>query len=320
MKSLIRCGSFVLAAVLFFFCTQTLQAAEFVKADVEVKQESKTLFLQIKKGAKNEPISMQTAIVRYAQDGKTDVSVDLVSVVHIADRRYYKQLDLKFKEYDCVLYELVAPKGTIPQPGQKSDNPLAMVQKIMMLLLQLDHQIECVDYTPNNFVHADMSPKEMQEAMKKRGETPLTLFLSIVLDMLRKQNMEDNAPQEPAEGFDPFELISDPYGPWKMKVTMANQMADQVNSGSGLGQTIEALLIDDRNEKCMKVLDEQIKAGKRRIAIFYGAAHNPDFETRLQKTYGMKPMKTEWLDAWDLKRRPVNTVEVLLQIINELNK
>ena len=68
-----------------------------------------------------EPLAMQTAIVRYVPakdvvEGKRPDSypmyVDLVGAVHIGDKSYYQDLNRRFRKYDAVLYELVAPEGT----------------------------------------------------------------------------------------------------------------------------------------------------------------------------------------------------------------
>ncbi len=60
-------------------------------------------------------------------------------------------------------------------------------------------------------------------------------------------------------------------------------------------------LISGRNQKAVDVLREQIDAGKRKIAIFYGAAHMFDFENRLADQFKMKPVETRWFEAWNLK-------------------
>jgi hypothetical protein len=51
----------------------------------------------------------------------------------------------------------------------------------------------------------------------------------------------------------------------------------------------------------MEVLDQQIKAGKKKLGIFYGAAHYPDMEQRLLKD-GFKKTKHDWLNAWDVAK------------------
>ena len=74
--------------------------------------------------------------------------------------------------------------------------PLAMIQQAATLVLDLDSQIEHIDYTRANFVHADLSPEEMAEAMRRRGDDGLTLFLSITADLLRQQNLQADAAGE----------------------------------------------------------------------------------------------------------------------------
>ena len=60
-------------------------------------------------------------------------------------------------------------------------------------------------------------------------------------------------------------------------------------------------LITDRNAAALTVLRREIAAGRRRIAIFYGAAHMDDFDQRLQEDFGLQPRETVWLEAWDLR-------------------
>jgi hypothetical protein len=61
-----------------------------------------------------------------------------------------------------------------------------------------------------------------------------------------------------------------------------------------------------RNDACIEVLQQQIAAGKKRIAIFYGSAHMPDFERRLLDNFGMQRHSIRWFDAWDLTSEKLN--------------
>jgi hypothetical protein len=63
----------------------------------------------------------------------------------------------------------------------------------------------------------------------------------------------------------------------------------------------------------MKVLQKELVGGKKKIAIFYGAAHMPDFERRLVEDFGMRRQGEEWLTAWDLRPRPINLFRLLEQ-------
>ena len=139
-----------------------------------ITKPAKSQFLRLARDAKGRPESLDTAIVRFAGDAAgTAVSVDLIAAVHIADKRYYERLNREFRNYDVVLYELVAPRGTrIPKGGRKTaGNPVSAIQMGMRDLLELDYQLDRVDYTAKNFVHADMSPKEFAQSMRDRGES-----------------------------------------------------------------------------------------------------------------------------------------------------
>ena len=276
-------------------------------------------FIRITKDAKGQPKTMQTAIVRYVpKTGKNKIVVDLVSVVHIGERKYFWNLNDKLSKYEAVLYELVAPEGTkVPQGGPKNDSPVAMLQKMITGLLLLDFQLEHVDYTGKNFIHADLSPTEMAKKMKERGDDGLTVALGVIADMLRQQNKMALKKGKQADNFglgnDPLALLTDPSGPCKIKRMMARQMADMENNG--VGKTLTTILIDDRNAACMKVLQKELVKGTKHFAIFYGAAHMPDFERRLIQDFGMRKQSVEWMDAWDLRMRDVDPFELLNRFI-----
>ena len=72
---------------------------------------------------------------------------------------------------------------------------------------------------------------------------------------------------------------------------------DQIAALAGDGSVI----IGDRNIKCLDVMEEQIKARKKNIGIFYGAAHFPDMEVRLRKM-GFKKTKHVWNTAWSVDK------------------
>src|SRR6266545_2033436 len=100
----------------------------------EAKKPVSTKFMRIRENDKKQPVALETAVVRYKPaSGEGELVVDLVSVAHIGDKKYYEQLNKKFEDYDVVLYELVAAPGTkVPKGGKgKSDNPLGMVQQMM---------------------------------------------------------------------------------------------------------------------------------------------------------------------------------------------
>ena len=287
--------------------THLLRAQEDPSRPVEAKVEKRpaTKFIRVERHDDGEPKTLQTSIVRYVPaSGEGDLVVDLVGVVHIGDKGYYEDLNEKFKAYDVVLYELVAPKDKAIPKRDRGENPISFMQGMTKSMLDLESQVEHIDYTKDNFVHADMSPDEMAEAMQKRGEDGLTLALSVMADVLRQANVaQQKAEEEGAapEALDPFALLLDPQRSLKMKRMMAENFAAADDVEGGLGPTLHRMLIDDRNAAAMKVFQKELAKGRKKIAIFYGAAHMPDFEKRLIVDFELKPAETTWLTAWRMK-------------------
>jgi len=293
-----------------------------------IQFQSKTEFLRMKAGDSGEPLALQTAITRF-RPKSGDAIIDLIGAVHIGEAEYYTTLNKQFELYDVVLYELVAPQGTrVPKGGKKgAGNPLSFLQQSAQRMLGLESQLAKIDYQKENFTHADMSPTEMSKKMDERGETPLTVGLSALSEMLRNQNKMANektsssnpiADQIASESI--FELMGNPL---KMKTMMAQQFTETGVMENGLGTTLNRMLIVDRNSAALKVLQKELAKGKQKIAIFYGAAHMPDFEKRLVGDLGMKRTQQVWIDAWDLTNAPPsspsNPSQILLRLLKQMD-
>ena len=69
---------------------------------------------------------------------------------------------------------------------------------------------------------------------------------------------------------------------------MAQQFESLEGSMSALDGPDGSTIITERNKRCFDVLDKQLAAGKKKIAIFYGAGHLPDMERRLDSDYGFE--------------------------------
>ena len=93
----------------------------------------------------------------------------------------------------------------------------------------------------------------------------------------------------------------DPNRPLALKKMFAEQMDLLGGMGTGLGSTLDTILVQDRNTAAMNVLKKEIAKGTRRIAIFYGAAHMPDFDRRLTQELKLKRDSMVWDTAWDLR-------------------
>ncbi len=285
----------------------------------------KTQYLRVTKDDQGQPQALQTAMTRFqAEDG--NLIIDLIGAVHVGDRNYYQTLNEQFDLYDVVLYELVAPEGTrVPAGGKASSaNPISMLQQSLQKMLGLESQLALIDYQKSNLVHADMSPADIGEKMDERGETAFSVGISAIMEMLG--NQKKMAQSLKATGSTPmaseslFELLNNPL---KMKQMMAQQFAQADIVDMGLGKTLNRMLVKDRNSAAMKVLHREIGKGNTQIAIFYGAAHMPDFENRLANELGMRPTKQVWLDAWNLNTapaKPASPTSLLFDMFREISQ
>lgn len=255
-------------------------------------------FIRLQRDDERRPLAMETAVVRYASPDRPGVAVDLVGAVHVGDRSYYDALNKLFEKYDVVLYELVAPEGTrVPKGGRKGPptHAIGALQDGMSTVLELRHQLNCVDYTRANFVHADMSPDEFSQAMDQRGESFMQMFLRLM-----GQGMAQSASGGANDAAILMALFSKDRAT-QLKVAMAQQFENLDGQLAVLDGPGGSAILTERNRKCFAVLDKQLKAGKKSIAIFYGAAHLPDMQRRLEADYGLKRTTEQWLPAWDLK-------------------
>jgi hypothetical protein len=75
------------------------------------------------------------------------------------------------------------------------------------------------------------------------------------------------------------------------------------------GDDGSSTLITERNKKALQVLRRELDAGKKRIAIFYGAGHLPDMEARLIRDFRAERQQTEWIVGWDLQADHARTVK-----------
>lgn len=262
---------------------------------------SEALYLRVTNTDDGKPQALQTAIVRYRGKKGTPFAgriVDLVGVVHIGQGEYYADVNKRLSKYDAVLYELVAPDGTRikPEDLEKRRSLLASMQTGMKDMLNLEYQLEKVDYLAENFRHADMSPEEFVEDLERRGDSIVKMFARM---------MGAGLATSAANGGDAGVLLAflSSDRAMRLKQAMARQLVDIQLVTAGIDDADgENTLIKGRNAKAFAVLREELDSGKEKLAVFYGAGHLPDMAQRLEEEFGMAPRRTTWLDAWDLTR------------------
>lgn len=247
-------------------------------------------FIRVKETERS--AKLQTAVFGYEKDG---VRVDLIGAIHLADKRYYEFLNKYFENYPTLLFEMVggerlgAQAKVPPVEAPEKEDSLAGLHTLyesMEKALGLTGQGALIDYTAKNFVHADLTMAEFEALQKEKGESILSFMIQAGVSA-EKPTRDPNA-MRLMRGI--LTGRSD-----LVKLEMMHTMADgdeQIDSLAG-----ENVIISDRNARCMEVMDREIASGKKEIGIFYGAAHFPDMQRKLEEK-GFTKVSSKWLTAW----------------------
>lgn len=254
-----------------------------------------TDFIRVHRG--EQAVRLQTAVTRYTKDG---VVVDLIGAIHIADADYFKQLNKEFTHYESLLFEMVGGErmnGKLPQAkeGDKVTDPvmrvLGDVYALLSKFLKLQEQKEGIDYTAKNFVHADLTLNEFHRLQDEKGES----LLGFALQNAKQASKQQGAAPVMDTNKLMMALLTGNANAVKLQIVgTLGQGDDQVDAFAG-----NSVIIGDRNAKCLQVLDQQTRAGKNKLGIFYGAAHFPDMEERFIKQ-GYQKVSQRWLTAWNI--------------------
>ena len=251
---------------------------------------------------------LETVVVKMT--GPSGVQVDLVGAVHVADAAYFEGLNERFKGYDAVLYELVgSPEKGKPLGNRAVANDarlgwIGTLQQKMKEALKLEGQLEKIDYTAANFVHADMGMEEFQKTQETKQETFLGLWLKA---MAAQQSVgsSEAAGNDLASVMVLMQILMKKDGSDDLKRLIGREF-DQVESiMSGLEAGGGTVIIGERNRVALEVMAAQIAVGKKRLAIFYGAGHFPDMQKRLE-AMGFEKSGEEWVAAWSV---PAQVIE-----------
>jgi hypothetical protein len=250
---------------------------------------------------KTGPMALQTAIVRFV---KKDLSVDLISVVHLADPAYYQRLNQELRHYDAVLYEMVG--GPVPPKSQldKRDRGdlawLGALHGTLKSSLGLQGQLDGMDYTPPNMVHADVSHAEFNQLKAQKSES----FIGLLFRAYQAQ-AELAAMGEVQSGMSLTELtalLSGTSSKEEMKAIIGRQFDSVEKLMAGIEGPNGSVIIGERNNKALKVMENELAKGRKQLAIFYGGAHLPDLELKLVKAGWTPQPDQKWLDAWTITR------------------
>ncbi|CAN4094373.1 unnamed protein product [Withania somnifera] len=327
-----------------------------------LKNNSIADFMRFKKGRSSSDddesgsAELQTAVVTYRKKFPWSLlqpflQVDLVSTIHIADKEYFDALQKELEPYDCILYEMVASresldsrKGSISRKKLKSSrsrgfNLIGFIQRQMARFLNLDFQLDCLDYEGENWYHADLDFETFKLLQLERGES----FFTFARDMTLRSTKALVQP-----------TIPDDLGPWRSKLLWASRVlpmplvglliiggvCTDVKSQPSEYPELEALsrldfgaamkvflakrltseftqvtadveaksvIIGERNKAALEALQRAMNEGHNKIAILYGGGHMPDLGRRLREEFDLVPSEVQWITAWSIRNRNLTT-------------
>ncbi|CAI7810450.1 unnamed protein product [Closterium sp. NIES-53] len=280
-------------------------------------------FLRLHEDAASQRVELQTAVLSYRRPARwwnalrPPVQVDLVSVVHIADQDYYDALQAELSTYDRVLYEMVADKQRASAAASATSRPAGG------------------DADGEDAQRRDSRWRRFEE----RGESMLSFAREVALRstkaIVRATAARPLAPNlgplrrallwaarfvpMPLVGLLVIEGVCAPEGPGSsalvkgaefqallnldlssaLKVVLARQITLDTLDGAA-GVMASSVIIGERNRACMQEVHEALKAGSRRIAVFYGSGHLPDMHLRLTTELGLEPSDLSWRTAWSI--------------------
>ncbi|MEP3482198.1 MAG: hypothetical protein ABJZ55_23335 [Fuerstiella sp.] len=291
-------------------------AAEQTTAAKDKEAESPE-YVRIQRNERRLATALQTSIIQFTDSKKyPGTTVDLIGAIHLGETSYYEELNKRFKDYEVVLFEAVMPEKAVARDmrpgvgkrgsivsGEQEWNEakiglaaIGALQVGMKDALGLDFQLTTVDYSPRNFVHADMTQEEFESTMAARGES----FSQLLAQEMAKASVAGQKSNPIAQQLDFMLSMMTSDRVYRVRRIAAVELT-KANEGTAFaGSDGTSTIITERNSKAFQVLRDQLFQGKKKIAVFYGAGHFPDMEERLIEKFGYQRNKEDWITAWEL--------------------
>jgi hypothetical protein len=245
---------------------------------------------------------LQTAIVSFENDA--GIQLNLVAAVHLGDEEYYAELNDYFRTQDAVLYELVAEPNQVPFRGSResSTSLIGLIQKAMAGFLNIGFQLDEIDYTQSNFLHADLTPSQLDELMASKNENFFTMFLNLAMAQMAQMAQQSASAGDRLSSFNMLSLLS-AMNSENQNAALKFLFAQELGRSGGVivGEELEQqlTLLGDRNKAALRVLGNALQNPDfRRVSIFYGAAHMPGIEREISATMGFTRTGLRWKPAW----------------------
>lgn len=318
-------SAFLMLAAGILAAVSPARGADSADTDTAAADQDKHEYIRIARNDRNLAAWMQTSVIRFGNSKRfPGKEVDLLGAVHLGEAAYYDELNQRFAEYDALLYEAVIPEEALRRglrPGGQgsgrrlSDDEawndskvglatISALQVGMKDVLGLEFQLSGVDYTPANFVHADMTQEEMEQSMADRGES----FSEMMAREMVKATLQQQQRNPLAMNLDILLSAIASDRQYRVRRIAAVEMVRASDGDVFARPDGTSTIITERNIKALKVLRRELKKrGNRRLGLFYGAGHFYDMEQRMVEEFGFERLSEEWITAWEL--RPPNPVQ-----------
>ena len=277
-------------------------------------------YVRIRKNERKLAVALETSVIHFADSQKyPNATVDLIGAIHLGEPDYYQQLNKIFETYDVLLFEAVMPEDAVrrdlrPGGGDGSRRKglddevewteakvglaaISVLQLGMKDALGMEFQLAGVDYSAANFVHADMTAEEFEASMTARGES----FSSMFLKEMGKSVASQQESNPLAMNLDVMLSMLTSDRLYRVRRIAAVQLAKAGDGEAFAGADGTSTIITERNKKCFEVMVRELKKGRKKVGIFYGAGHFADMEKRMVAEYGFARQSEDWLVAWHLR-------------------
>ncbi len=235
--------------------------------------------------------ALLTGTSRWHHSGR-DLTLFLVGAVHIGEPDYFASLQRRLDACDLVLFEGV--RGDPSANPEQAEQALRQMDQLRRLQLEfgsmlgLSFQTDHVNYARPFWQNCDVSLTAMRTEMQARKVSLPTddrLYLALTkmaMGVLRATSGGESG-----------------------RLRLRGQVGRMLGMADVLmaqWKGLSSILIDWRNEAAWRHVDRELaeaSSGKW-IALFYGAAHLPDFARRAELA-GFRCVAVEWVKAWETR-------------------
>ena len=239
-------------------------------------------------------LEMSTAAQRLVAAGKPDVW--LVGAIHIGQKSYYSALQSLLDAQGAVFYEGVRAgknAATLAQKAAALKKPTAAAPvptyKVISDAIGLDFQLADIDYRRANWFNVDLTMDDLDRLNKASAKGKPSGFDQV------KGILDPNSPT--AKQLSTLMGMATPGIKEAFKILMIKAAGSDATPG--FDAATEAIVLKERNKAVEDALNQAAfsPTAPKSIAVFYGAKHMADLQSKLVSKYGYTLGEKRWFPA-----------------------